>query len=73
MIIQVRVVPRSSRARVQETAGVYKVYCTRPPVDGQANVQALEILAGHLNIRTSRLRIVRGASSRTKFVEIIDE
>lgn len=72
MIISVRVSPRSSRARVQETGGVYKVYCTRPAVDGQANEQVIELLADYLNVKKYRIRIVRGATSKTKFVEISD-
>ena len=73
MIITVRVSPRSSRALVQETGGAYKVYCTRPAADGQANAQVIELLASYLKVKKYRVRIVRGASSRTKTVEIIDE
>ncbi|HOU36152.1 MAG TPA: DUF167 domain-containing protein [Candidatus Omnitrophota bacterium] len=72
MIISVRVSPRSSRARVQEAGGVYKVHCTRPAVDGQANEQVIELLADYLNVKKYRIRIVRGATSKTKFVEISD-
>jgi uncharacterized protein len=73
MIIQVRVAPRSSRACVKEINGVYKVYCTRPAVDGQANAQVIELLANHLNVKKYRIRIVQGLTSRTKLVEIMDE
>jgi len=73
MIIQVRVSPRASRAMVQETAAGYKVYCTRPAVDGQANAQVIELVADFFKVKKYRVRIVRGVSSRTKSVEIIDE
>jgi hypothetical protein len=73
MIIQIRVVPKSSKALVRETDGVYKVYCTRPAVDGQANTQVVELLSEHLKVKKYRIRIVRGATSRTKSVEIVDE
>lgn len=72
-VITVRVSPGSSRALVQETGGVYKVYCTKAAVDGQANVQAIELLAEYFKIKKYRLRIVRGAAGRTKLVEIGNE
>jgi uncharacterized protein len=73
MIITVRVSPKSSRALVQETGGAYKVYCTKPAADGQANEQVIGLLADHFKIKKYRVRIVRGEASRTKSVEIIDE
>ena len=73
MIIQVRVSPRASRALVQETDAGYKVYCTKPAADGQANDQVIELIAEFFKVKKYRIRIVRGAASRTKSVEIIDE
>jgi uncharacterized protein len=71
--ITVRVSPGSSRALVQETGGGYKVYCTKIAADGQANAQVIELLAEYLKIKKYRLRIVRGATGRTKIVEIDNE
>lgn len=73
MIIQVRVSPRSSRALVKEDAGGYKVYCTRPAVDGGANAQVIELVADFFKVKKYRVRIVRGVTSRMKLLEIIDE
>jgi uncharacterized protein len=73
MIIQVRVSPKASRALVQETGAGYKVYCTRPAVDGGANAQVIELIAEYFKVKKYRVRIVRGTTSRTKSLEIIDE
>jgi uncharacterized protein (TIGR00251 family) len=73
VIIQVRVSPRASRARVKEEGAGYKVYCTRPAQDGEANAQVVELIADFLKVKKYRVRIVRGNTSRTKSLEIMDE
>ncbi|MFA6384587.1 MAG: DUF167 domain-containing protein [Candidatus Omnitrophota bacterium] len=73
MIIQVRVSPRASRALVQKNDVGYKVYCTRPAVDGEANAQVIELIADFFKVKKYRVRIIRGDTSRTKTLEISDE
>lgn len=71
MRIYVKVSPRSSRNEVTKTAeGEYKVRLTAAPVDGQANIMLIKILAEHFNVPKSSLRIIGGASAKTKMVEI---
>ena len=50
--------------------GVLRVSVTAPPRDGKANAALLELLAGTLGLAKSRLRIVRGHSSRDKAVAV---
>jgi hypothetical protein len=40
------------------------------PKDGEANEAMLKLLAGALGVATSRLRLLRGAQSREKLVQI---
>jgi hypothetical protein len=70
MIINVRVSPRSSRALVQEANGAYRVYLTKPAVDGAANLQLVELLSGYFKVKKYNVRIIRGETSRNKTVEI---
>jgi uncharacterized protein len=67
----VRVQPRASRS---EIAGVHgaalKVRLSAPPVDGAANVALVALLAEALGIPRRDVRIVSGASSRGKVVEV---
>jgi hypothetical protein len=66
----VRVVPRAKQNKVLEEESRLKVFLTDPPVEGQANKALIEVLAAHLGVRKSRLRIVRGEKSRDKVVEM---
>ncbi len=67
----VRVQPRASRS---EVCGVHgeslKVRLAAPPVDGEANEALVRLLANELEVPRRSVRIVTGASSRTKTVEI---
>jgi len=69
--LDVRVQPRASRS---ELAGVHggalKVRLQAPPVDGAANDALVVLIAESLGVPRARVRIVAGATSRTKVVEI---
>ncbi len=70
-MIQVKVQPRSSRKGIEGVTGdTLKINLTAPPVDGAANEQLIEVLSAELKIRKSSIRILKGASSRYKAVEI---
>jgi uncharacterized protein (TIGR00251 family) len=67
----VRVQPRASRNEVAGSHGDgIKIRLTAPPVDGAANSALIAFLAQTLGISKSSVRIVRGARSRTKVVEV---
>jgi uncharacterized protein YggU (UPF0235/DUF167 family) len=53
-----------------DAAGRLAVRVTAPPVDGEANDAVVRVLARHLQVARSSVRVVRGASSRTKWIEI---
>ena len=70
--IEVKVEPRSSQkgiASVMEN-NIVKVRLTAPPVEGAANEQLIEIIADEFRVRKSRVKIIRGQSSKIKVVEI---
>ncbi|HXX58180.1 MAG TPA: DUF167 domain-containing protein [Thermodesulfovibrionales bacterium] len=70
-MVQVKVQPRSSRRGIECASGdILKVNLTAPPADGAANEQLIEVLSEELKVRKSSIRILRGASSRYKTVEI---
>ncbi len=70
MIINVKAVPRSSRAAVTQTGQTYKVYLTRPAEDGEANGQLIGLIADHFGVKKYQVRILRGQTCRNKTVEI---
>ena len=48
----------------------YRIAVREPAQNGQANEAVINLLAKHLGIPKSKLRIVRGVSSRHKLIEI---
>ena len=70
--INIRVVPRSSKVKIEEFGqDQYKIKLTSPPVDGEANEQLVRVLASKLSIPSNQIEIVSGAKSRLKRVRII--
>ena len=68
---EVRVQPRASRSEVMgEREGALRVRLTAPPVEGAANEALIELLAKALHVAKRDVRIVSGAGSRTKVVEV---
>ena len=71
-MIVVRVVPRSSKIAItQQSAGIYKIRLTAPPVDGAANAQLLDILAEKLSLSRSNIHLISGETGRTKRFRIV--
>lgn len=71
IIIEVRVLPRSSKKEVVGVAdNVVKVKLTAPPVDGAANEQLVEVLSRHFKVKKSGIMILKGESSKRKTVKI---
>ncbi|TMC22953.1 MAG: DUF167 domain-containing protein [Chloroflexi bacterium] len=70
MLINVRVIPRSSRNILEWEQNTLKVRLTAPPVDGAANAALIALLAERLAIPRRTITIVRGSTSRQKTVEI---
>jgi uncharacterized protein (TIGR00251 family) len=69
--VTVRVQPRASRAAVEGTYGdAIRVRVQAPPVEGAANDAVCELLAATLGLARRHVRVVTGASSRTKTIEI---
>ena len=69
--VHVHVQPRASRSEVVGTFGAaLKVRLLAPPVDGAANDALIALLAKALGVPRRDVRIVQGATSRAKVVEI---
>jgi len=74
MRIRIRVHPGSKVAAVGGSHdGALIVRVHERAVDGKATAAALRALASSLGLRAAEVRLVSGATSRTKSVEIPDE
>jgi uncharacterized protein len=71
VLFRVRVQPRASRDAIEgEHDGALKVWLTAPPLEGRANDSLRRVLAGHLNVLVSAVRIIASENSRNKRVSI---
>ncbi len=71
MLISVRVVPKAKKVQVKEISpGQYKVYLTKPPLDGLANEQLVEVLSEFFKVKKRNVILVKGTQSRNKVIEI---
>ena len=66
--------PGAGRSRVGGRYGLdaLVVAVTEPAVDGRATAAALKAVAAALGVSATGLRLVAGATSRTKLLEIPD-
>lgn len=70
--IAVRACPRAAKNAVQGVMGdLLKVRLCAPPVDGAANAALTEFLADALGVSKGKVRLVAGATSREKRVEVL--
>ena len=69
--LNVYVQPRASRSEiVGEHDGALRVRLAAPPVDNAANDALVELLAKALGVAKRDIRVVTGATSRRKVVEV---
>jgi len=74
--ISVKLTPKASSDRVGEVRKLpdgqeqLAAYVTAPPDKGKANEALIRLLAKHLGLAPSHLKIVRGHTSRNKLIEI---
>lgn len=67
----IRVQPGARRSGLAGWFGdLPKVAVTAPPVDGAANEEVIRTVAGCLGLRPRQVRLVGGAMSRTKRLEV---
>jgi uncharacterized protein len=70
-VLRVRVKPNSrTSALSQEEDGTWLARLRSPPVDGKANQELIELIAGHFRCRKSAVSIKSGARGRVKLVRI---
>ena len=70
-LIRVRLQPRASSSRITgEKDGVIQVRVTAPPVDGEANAALEKLIAKKLGIAKSKVKVVKGETSRENLLEI---
>ena len=71
-LIQVHVVPRSSRVSIELVGKMhYKIKLTSPPLEGAANDQLVRILADRLSLPRRQIEIISGEHARVKRLRLL--
>lgn len=74
VVFKVYVQPKASTNQIMGMHGdALKIRLTAPPVDGAANKMCLKYLSKCLSVPRSRLEVISGKTSRTKFVLLKNE
>jgi len=70
--LSLRVQPGARRTALvaRLASGEWKVAVTAPPADGRANDAVVELVSDLLGVRRSQVTLVRGASARSKVVDV---
>ena len=50
--------------------GLLTIYTKAPAIEGRANLAAVKLLAKHFGVAPSKVKLVRGATSKYKVFEI---
>lgn len=71
MKICVKVIPKASKNQIEKVSeGEYRIRLTKAPADNEANTQLVKLLGKYFGIAPSLIRIISGATTRKKIVEI---
>ena len=69
--IEVYIQPRASKTGLAGThGGLIKIRIAAPPVENAANLALIDFIAKHFGIAKRCVRVVSGAASRRKILEI---
>lgn len=72
MKISVHIKPNSRHREevVKNDDDTLTVYIKAPAIEGRANAAAIKLLAKHFKVSPSKIKLVRGATSKYKIFEI---
>ncbi len=73
MKIKVKVKPNAKKNEIKEIEqDYYEVRVTVVPEKGKANKKVIELLSKHLKVPKSKIKLIRGETSREKLFEITE-
>jgi uncharacterized protein (TIGR00251 family) len=72
MKVSVKVKPNAKIEKIEKLSETeFKVSLKAPPKDGKANAALIALLADYFNVPKKRITLLRGTSSKQKWVEIL--
>ena len=74
MRIKVKVKPNAKKDEIKKVdTDYYEVRVTVVPEKGKANKRVIEMLSKHFKVPKSKIRLIRGETSREKVFEILND
>ena len=72
MLIKVKVKPNAKKNEIKQVEdNFFEIKTTAVPEKGKENQKVIEMLSKHFKVPKSRIKIVRGETSREKIIEIL--
>jgi uncharacterized protein (TIGR00251 family) len=71
VIYKIRVIPKAKENKVAPGDPI-KIYTTAVPADGKANESVIKLLSDYFDIAKSKIKIIRGETTRDKIIEITE-
>ncbi len=70
IIVDVKVIPKSSKNTLDIIGDLIKIKLKSPPVDGKANKELINFLSKFLKVKKHDIEILRGETSKNKSIRI---
>jgi uncharacterized protein (TIGR00251 family) len=70
MILEIKVIPKSSRNLIKQEGARFKAYVTAPAQKGKANDALFKLLALHFRVKKKDISIIKGERSSLKVIKI---
>jgi len=71
MEFHVKVIPNAKQDIIEQGLdGNFRIHVKAPPRQGKANAALIRLLAKHFKTSESKIRIIRGRTSRNKIISI---
>ncbi|MEM2935491.1 MAG: DUF167 domain-containing protein [Candidatus Thermoplasmatota archaeon] len=71
MIVKIKVIPNAGKNEIIQEGEILKVKVSSPPSKGKANKEVIELLANFFGVKKNCVKIIKGANSREKIIEIL--
>ncbi len=74
MLIKVKVIPNSKFEVLQKINPTsYKLKVKEKAIEGRANMAVISTLSSYFNVKRANIRIIKGAASKDKIIEITSQ
>ncbi len=70
MKIHVLVKPNAKENSVEQANGIFRISLKAHPIDNEANIELIKVVAGYFKVPKSSISIEKGHNSRNKVLDV---